>query len=287
MSQEIFLGENLRWPEPYRCAVTFVFNYEGAEGLEPGQNGKLNNETYLQREYGPRAGVWRILRVLEEHKVKATFVVCGGLAERYPETVKAIKAAGHEVAGHGYHHELAWRLSRDQELETIRKTIDILRSLTGEKLRGWRCCFQSENTRELVIEQGFLWNSNSFSDDLPYILKDGRKVTVEIPRQVFSDVLAYGHNDFGNPTDALEVWKKAFDTFYNESRLFHTFCPFSMHPYISGRPGRSEALAELIEYVNGHRGVWVATCEEVAKRTIECARKVIKTDNLSTPAMPA
>lgn len=287
MIQEIFLGEELRWPKSYRCAVTFVFNYQGAEGLQPGPNGKLDNETYLQREYGPRAGLWRILRVLEKHKVKATFVVCGGLAERYPETVKAIHAAGHEIGGHGYHHELAWKLSRDQELETINNTVDILGSLTGERLKGWRCCFQSENTPELAIEQGFLWNSNSFSHDLPHILKDGEKVVVEIPRQPFGDMRVYGHDDFGNPKDSLEVWKKAFDTFYDESRLSHTFCPFSFHPYISGRPGRSEALSELIEYINGHQGVWVATCEEVARTTLECAQRIIKTDNLSTLTTPA
>ena len=99
MLQEIFLGEKLRWPEPYRCAVNFVFNYQGAEGLEPDAKGRIDAEEYARREYGPRVGIWRILRLLEKHDLKATFVTCGALAERYPDSVKAIHAAGHDVAG--------------------------------------------------------------------------------------------------------------------------------------------------------------------------------------------
>src|SRR3954454_21097324 len=118
MVEEIFLGDRLAWPAPYRCAVSLVFNYQGAEGLQPGPDGRLDHEVYSQREYGPRAGIWRILRVLEQRGVRATFVVCGALAERYPATVAAIHAAGHEVAGHGYHHEIAWKLSPVEEQET-------------------------------------------------------------------------------------------------------------------------------------------------------------------------
>ncbi len=287
MVQEILLDEQIEWPKPYKCAVTLIFNYQGAEGLEPGPNGKIDNEIYSEREYGPRAGIWRILRLLEKQNVKATFAVCGGLAERYPATVKAIHAAGHEVAGHGYHHEMAWKLSRDQELETITKTTDILGSFTDERIRGWRCCFQSHNTPELVLEQGFLWNSNSFSHDFPYLLRKDGRVTVEIPRQPFGDMRVYGHEDFGNPGAALDVWRRAFDTFYNESELFHTFCPFSFHPYISGRPGRIEVLSELIEYIKGHQGVWIATCEEIAKISLECAVKTGKPDIRETSGLAA
>ena len=183
---------------------------------------------------------------------------------------------------------MAWKLSRDQELETITKTTDILGSLTDERIRGWRCCFQSHNTPELVLEQGFLWNSNSFSHDFPYLLRKDGRVTVEIPRQPFGDMRVYGHEDFGNPGAALDVWRRAFDTFYYESELFHTFCPFSFHPYISGRPGRIEVLSELIEYIKGHQGVWIATCEEIAKISLECAAvKTGKPDIRETPGLAA
>jgi peptidoglycan-N-acetylglucosamine deacetylase len=271
MLQEIFLGEALQWPKPYRCAVNFVFNYQGAEGLEPDANGRIDAEEYARREYGPRVGIWRVLRVLERHNIRATFVTCGALAERYPDTVKAIHSAGHEVAGHGYHHEKAWKLSTEQELETIRKTIDVLEALKGEKIRGWRCCFQSQFTPQLGIEEGFIWNSNSFSYDLPYLLKDGERFIVEIPRQPFGDMFIFQGGKTANPDDALAIWKKSFDTFYAESSLFHTYCQFSLHPFLVGRPGRIEVLSELIEYVKGHEGVWFATTDEVARRVLECA----------------
>ena len=90
MLQEIFLGEKLKWPEPFRCAVNLVFNYQGAEGLEPDSKGRIDAEEYARREYGPRVGIWRVLRVLEKYNLKATFVVCGALAERFPDTVRAI-----------------------------------------------------------------------------------------------------------------------------------------------------------------------------------------------------
>ncbi|HEY7167330.1 MAG TPA: polysaccharide deacetylase family protein [Candidatus Binatia bacterium] len=271
MLQEIFLGEKLRWPEPYRCAVNFVFNYQGAEGLEADSKGRIDAEEYARREYGARVGIWRILRLFEKHGLKATFVTCGALAERYPDTVKAIHAAGHDVAGHGYHHERAWKLTEAEELETIRKTVDVLKGLTGEKINGWRCCFQSHVTPDLGIGQGFIWNSNSFSHDLPYLLKDGDRLIVEIPRQPFGDMFIFQGGKTADPDDALSIWKKSFDTFYKESKLFHTYCQFSLHPFLVGRPGRIEVLDELIQYVKGHEGIWYATTEEVAGRVLECA----------------
>ena len=271
MLKEIFLGEKLRWPEPYRCAVNFVFNYQGAEGLEPDAKGRIDAEEYARREYGPRVGIWRILRLLERHNLKATFVTCGALAERYPDSVKAIQAAGHDVAGHGYHHEKAWKLTEAEELETIRKTVGVLTGLTGEKINGWRCCFQSHVTPELAIGEGFIWNSNSFSHDLPYLLTDGDRTIVEIPRQPFGDMFIFQGGKTADPEDALSIWKKSFDTFYSESESFHTYCQFSLHPFLVGRPGRIEVLDELIQYVKGHDGIWYATAEQVAQRVLQCA----------------
>jgi peptidoglycan-N-acetylglucosamine deacetylase len=271
MLQEIFLGEKLQWPKPYRCAVNLVFNYQGAEGLEPDSKGRIDAEEYARREYGPRVGVWRVLRVLEKYDLKATFVICGALAERYPDSVKAIQAAGHDIAGHGYHHEKAWKLTPAEELDTIRKTVDVLSGLTGNPINGWRCCFQSHMTPDLGIDQGFIWNSNSFSHDLPYLLKDGNRIIVEVPRQPFGDMFIFQGGKTADPDDALSIWKKSFDTFYSESKFFHTYCQFSLHPFLIGRPGRIEVFDELMAYVKRHEGVWFATTEQIARRVLDCA----------------
>jgi len=74
-----------------------------------------------------------------------------------------------------------------------------------------------------------------------------------------------------DPDDALSIWKKSFDTFYAESKLFHTYCQFSLHPFLIGRPGRIEVFDELMTYVKKHEGVWFATTEQIARRVLECA----------------
>jgi peptidoglycan/xylan/chitin deacetylase (PgdA/CDA1 family) len=183
--------------------------------------------------------------------------------------VAAIVAQGHEAAGHGYHHEVARDLTKDEERDVIRRTTDMILNRAQKRPFGWRSCTQSPNSLELLMEQGFLWNSNSFSHDLPFIWQSGKKKLVELPRQPFGDGRTYGHRDSGNPTDTLAIWKAMFDQFYEESELASTFCPFQFHPYISSRPGRAKTLSEIIGYMKSHKGVWFATGSEVAHWWLE------------------
>lgn len=257
--------EKIFWPDGCRMTVALTFDFQGGEDVRPLPGGKINHEEYTQAEYGPRTGIWRILRILDEAKVKATFMTCGGIAERYPEATKAITQHGHEVAGHGYHHEVARDLSREEEKDVIRRTTEMIKSVTGKRPAGWRSCTQSQNSLELLMEQGYLWNSNSFSYDLPFLWESGSKELVELPRQPFGDGRVYGHRDNGNPNDALVVWKSFFDDLYEESKTAPTFCTFQFHPYISSRPGRAGALKGIIQYMKNHEDVWFATGSEVAE----------------------
>ncbi|HEX2385990.1 MAG TPA: polysaccharide deacetylase family protein [Candidatus Binatia bacterium] len=253
------------WPNGARLAVALTFDFQGGEDVKPDKNGKINHEEYTQGEYGPNTGIWRILRILDETKVKATFMTCGGIAERYPEAMAAIAQRGHEVAGHGYHHEVARDLTREEERDVIRRTLEMLKTRSGRRPIGWRSCTQSPNSIELLMEQGYLWNSNSFSHDLPFVWSDGTREIVELPRQPFGDGRTYGHRDSGNPNDALVVWKSFFDDIYEESAITPNFCTFQFHPYISSRFGRATALRQLIQYMKSHEGVWFATGTEVAE----------------------
>jgi peptidoglycan/xylan/chitin deacetylase (PgdA/CDA1 family) len=260
---------NVFWPGNNRIAVFLSFDFQGGEDVRPDKNGRINHEEYTQAEYGPNTGIWRILRTLSANDVKATFLTCGGIAERYPEAVAAIIAQGHEVAGHGYHHEVARDLTKDEERDVIKRTGEMLLNRAQKSPLGWRSCTQSPNSLELLMEHGYLWNSNSFSFDLPFVWRNGDKQLVELPRQPFGDGRTYGHRDSGNPNDTLTVWKAMFDQFYEESGLAPTFCPFQFHPYISSRPGRAKTLANLIEYMKSHEGVWFATGSEIAKWWLE------------------
>jgi len=271
MIQDRHLKDALTWPEGRRMAVMLSFDFQGGEDVRPDRNGKINHEEWTQAEYGPQTGIWRILRILEETGVKATFLTCGGIAERYPEQVKTIVQSGHEIAGHGYHHEVARDLTLEQEREVIEKTTAMIEKRTGKRPVGWRSCTQSPNSLELLMEKGYLWNSNSFSFDLPFLWENKGSTLVELPRQPFGDGRAYGHNDSGDPNHALTIWKGMFDEFYEESKFVPTFCPFQFHPFISSRPGRARALREMIQYMRKHDGVWFARGSEVAELTLKIA----------------
>lgn len=258
--------ERISWPNDARVAVAITFDFQGGEPVRPDKSGRLNNEDYAEGEYGPKTGIWRILRMLDEVKVSTTFLTCGGIAERYPAAMKAIAAQGHEVAGHGYHHEIARELTLEEEKECIERTSEMLEKTTGKRPVGWRTCTQSDNTVELLMEAGYAWNSNSFADDLPYVWENGALRLVELPRQPFGDGRLYGHQNRAgdHPDNALRLWKRFFTDLYKESEIAPMFTTFQLHPYVSSRLGRTSVLQEMIEYMKSHEGVWFATGSEIA-----------------------
>jgi len=275
MLQEHHYKGQFFWPDKVRTAVTITLDFQGGEDVRPVKDGTMDHEEWTQCEYGPHTGIYRILRILEEEQVKITFNTCGGIAERFPEAVKAIVAQGHEIAGHGYHHECARDLTREQEWDVMKRTTEMIRGRTGHTPRGWRSCTQSPNSIELLMEHGYLWNSNSFSHDLPFLWeKDGRYL-VELPRQPYGDGRTYQHrnNDAGTPENAFNIWQSMFDELYEEGKSVATYVPFQIHDYISGRPGRGRVLRDIIRHMKKD-GVWFATASEVAQWTRDKVFKI-------------
>jgi peptidoglycan-N-acetylglucosamine deacetylase len=273
MLKDHHFNDRIAWPDNRRIAVMLTFDFQGGEDIRPLPSGKIDHEKYTQAEYGPNTAIWRLLRILDEEAVKATFLTCGAIAERYPDAVKAIVANGHEIAGHGYHHEVARELTREQEHEVMAKTVAMIRNRTGRTPAGWRSCTQSPNSLDLLMEHGLLWNSNSFSHDLPFIWESGGRVLVELPRQPFGDGRTYGKQDSGDPQKTLTIWKAMFDELHAESEHTPSYCPFQFHPYISGRPGRAQTLRAIIRHMKAADGVWFATGSEVARW---CLDRLIK-----------
>ena len=275
LAPEQFVDDQIAWPQPYRTAVNFVFNYQGNEGKPATANGRVDYELYSEQEYGRTSGIARVLRLLQDRDVKATFMVCGAIAEHYPDTVQAIAEAGHEVAGHGYHHEVTTDMPRETEREIAEASLAILREVTGAEITGWRTCFQSPYTPQMVAELGLRYNSHSFLNDLPFLYTFGDRTLVEVVRQPLGDMRTFGKEGFGgDPQVAFEIWRTAFDTFHAESMLGPTYCPFSMHPFLIGRPGRIDALARLIDYIQERDGVWISTMDEVARAVLESTSAV-------------
>ena len=136
----------------------------------------LANESFF--EYGSRVGVWRLLNILEEKEIPATFYCCALALERNPHVGPEIVRLGHEVFGHGYRWEEYFKMDREAEREAIHKAAESIERTTGVRPLGWYTRYgPSVNTRELVVEEGrFLYDRNSYSDDLPYYTEvNGRK----------------------------------------------------------------------------------------------------------------
>jgi peptidoglycan/xylan/chitin deacetylase (PgdA/CDA1 family) len=234
---------------------------------------------WSQGEYGPHHAIYRILRILKEEHIKATFLTCGAIAERFPQAVQAILDHGHALEGHGYNHEIARYLPRDEEDNVMKKTIAMIEKRTGRRCYGWRSCTQSTNTLELLIENGFVFNTNCFHEELPFLYEKNGKLIVELPRQPFGDGTLFGHRhgEYGNPHQGLESWKAYFDELYSESSPERPkYIPFTMHPYIIGRPGRATAtMRAMLQYMKARGSLWFPTGIELAEY---CLNSVFKAE---------
>ena len=259
------------WPEGKRCAVALSFDFD-AETMwfrtmkqpYPGQMSR--------GEYGARAGMPRILRFLEEYGLKATFFVPGWTADKYPHLIEQAQRAGHEIGHHGYEHEYVVNKGREVELEVLLKGTESLRRITGQAPRGYRSPAGNTgpNTLDLLIDQGFVYDSSLVGHDEPYWMtspQSGRRLLevpyawemTDTPHFLFSYVPYYA--GMSSQNKVYEIWEAEFDGAYADSG----FLPVVMHPQVIGRRSRMAMLERLVQHMLRHEGVWFATHLEVAQ----------------------
>ncbi|HEY9824115.1 MAG TPA: polysaccharide deacetylase [Stenomitos sp.] len=266
------------WPAGIRCAAVLSFDVDGEAGMLQGDPRNQERLAVLSwARYGPKVGVPRILEMLQAKGVKATFFVPGYTAELYPDLIKRIAAEGHEVGAHGYLHEPASTLSSIEEEVALVKTCTILEQLTGRKPVGYRAPWWDLNlgSPALMASHGLLYDSSLMDDDKPYTLKTSAGDLVEIPVHWTNDdweQFAFiaepkvGSGVIETCEKAFQLWKEEFDGMYRYGSAF----VLTMHPEIIGRPGRILMLERLIDYMRSHEGVWLTTCEEIAKHHAAC-----------------
>ena len=275
----------VRWPENARIAVQFVLNYE-----EGGENcvlhGDSQSESYLSEivgstarrnardlniesiyEYGSRTGFWRIWRLFTQKKVPLTVFAVGMALERNPEAVAAMAEAGWEVASHGYRWIDYHEVSEEVEREDIQKCIHVIEELTGERPYGWYTGRISPNTRRLVVEEGgFLYDSDAYADDLPYWDNTYGKPLLIIPYALDTNDFRYAMpQGFNSGEQFFSYVKDAFDYLYAEGKSRPKMLSIGLHCRLSGRPGRTKALARFIDYVLDHEKVWIARRIDIAR----------------------
>jgi putative urate catabolism protein len=270
------------WPGGARLALSFVLNYEeGAERtpLEgdaeseaflhevvgaPPTVGRRNLNTESMFEYGSRAGLWRVHRIFRKHGFPLTVYAVGQALERNPDAARAMVEAGWEVASHGWRWIDYMEMSEAEEREHIRLAIDAIERACGTRPVGWYTGRISENTRRLVAEAGgFLYDSDSYADELPYWVEEAGHRVLVIPYTLdVNDFKFLLPNGFVTADDFFQYARDAFDQLYEEGGRMMSV---GLHCRIVGRPARARGLDRFLAYVREHEDVWVTTRAEVAR----------------------
>jgi peptidoglycan/xylan/chitin deacetylase (PgdA/CDA1 family) len=221
--------------------------------------------------YGPRVGIPRLLDLLREYGLPATFFVPGWTADRYPGTVEAILAAGHEVGHHSYAHFSPFAQTEAEERADFERALASLRRL-GVEVEGFRCPSWEPGWRtpRIVAEHGLGYDSSLMDADRPYVLDTGAGELVELPvHWALDDWEQYAYipdppfrSAIESPAKVLDLWRSELDAMRRHGCLFVLTC----HPFLSGRPHRVEVLRTLIEHALTAGDVEFCSCREVARR---------------------
>lgn len=229
---------------------------------------------YGWRDYGPRAGVWRMMDVLDEHDVRATVALNAEVCDHQPEIVEAGMSRDWEFMGHGTTNAQPHvDLEEDEERELVEATRDHIAEFTGEGPRGWLGPELAEtfNTPDLLAESGFDYVCDWCNDDQPYEMHVEEGELISMPYSIeINDIpmfLSYGMTG----PDFEQAIKDQFDVLYEEGEEDGNakIMAIALHPFLTGLPFRSKYLDRALEYITGHEDVWMATGGEIAEHYLE------------------
>lgn len=265
----------MEWRRGHAAVAVLSFDVDAeAPILAAGRRYAERAMVMTHQAYGPLVGVPRILALLDDYGLKATFFVPGVTALRYPETVESILAAGHEVGHHSYAHRNPAELSEAEEREDFERALEALDRF-GVRPQGHRAAMWEATWRTpaLVAEYGLRYDSSLMDDDRPYALETVAGTIVELPPHwSLDDWEQYAYlpdppigNVIEGPAKVFDLWSSELDAMRRHGCLFVLTC----HPFLSGRPGRVETLRRVIEHALAAGDVEFATGAEVAARVLD------------------
>ena len=284
-------GSNLPkvdWPNKARIAVQIVLNYEeGAENCV--LNGDKNSEVFLSEiigaqpikgrhmnmeslyEYGSRVGFWRLHNLFQEKKIPITIFGVGMALEKNPEICKAIIEADYEVASHGWRWIDYQNIKKSEEKKHMQLAIKAHTKIFGKRPDGWYTGRCSPNTRDLVMEDGgFLYDSDSYSDDLPFWESRNKKKQLIIPYTLDNNDMRFATSQGFNTGDHFYSYlKDSFDALYEEGRTNPKMMSVGLHCRIIGKPGRIQSLKKFLDYILKHEDIWICKRVDIAKHWIK------------------
>jgi putative urate catabolism protein len=222
-------------------------------------------------EYGSRRGFWRIHELFQKKKIPLTIFGVAMALERNPEVCKAIKDAGYEIACHGWKWVDYQNISKSVEKKHMDRAIKTIKKIFGQRPLGWYTGRCSPNTRDIVMnEGGFLYDSDSYSDDLPYFEKRNNKKQLIVPYTLDNNDMRFATNQGFNSGDQFYNYlKDSFDVLYKEGEANPKMMSVGLHCRIVGRPGRLKSLERFLDYVLEHKDVWICKRIDIAKHWIK------------------
>ena len=273
-----------RWPGNARIALQIVLNYE--EGSESSVlHGDRASETFLSEiinapafamrhmsmeslfEYGSRAGFWRVMRELKQRAIPVTVFGVAMALERNPEAVAAMIEDGHEIACHGWRWISYQEVDEATEREHMQRAVATIERLTGARPLGWYTGRDSPNTRRLVVEHGgFLYDADSYADDLPYWVEVAGKSHLVVPYTLDANDMRFAAPQGFNSGDQFFAYlRDTFDALYAEGATAPKMMSVGLHCRIIGRPGRIVALQRFLDHVARHKQVWICRRVDIAR----------------------
>ena len=276
------------WPNNAKLALQIVLNYE--EGAENSVlHGDKHSETFLSEiieaqpikgrhmsmeslyEYGSKRGFWRLHELFQKKKIPLTIFGVAMALERNPEVCKAIKESDYEVACHGWRWIDYQNINKSVEKKHMNLAIKTIKKIFGQRPLGWYTGRCSPNTRDLVMnEGGFAYDSDSYSDDLPYFEKKNNKKQLIVPYTLDNNDMRFATNQGFNSGDQFYNYlKDSFDVLYKEGETNPKMMSVGLHCRIVGKPGRLKSLERFLDYVLQYKDVWICKRIDIAKHWIK------------------
>ena len=277
--------ERIDWPGGATMALSVVVNVEegseqsiarGDRGMEPVDElgifikapirNYANESNYL---YGIKAGAPRVVKLLKQFDIMASWTVAALSLENHPEIAEAIVDLGHEAVSHGWRWVHQFKLDEEQERLFIRKAVTSIEQTCGVRPHGWLSRYMlTDNTRRLLVEEGFTYHMDDYSGDVPFWDRDtvpGKPIVI-VPYQLDNNDMKMWTDPAMTPEQWLGYAIHDFDQIYREGAEGNPkLMSLGLHLRIIGRPGRIWALEEFFKHVRKHRDVWVTTRLAVAE----------------------
>lgn len=277
--------ERIDWPNDAKLALSVVVNVEegsemtvarGDRGMEPVDELGIHIKSPIRNygnesnyRYGINAGAPRVVKLLREYQIKASWTVAALSLENHPEIAAAIAELGHEPVSHGWRWIHQFKMDESQEREFIRKAVASIQKTVGVRPYGWLSrYFHTDNTRRLLIEEGFAYHMDDYSRDVPFWDRDtvpGKPIAI-VPYQLDSNDMKMWTDPAMTPAQWLDYARHCFDQLYREGERGHPkMMSLGLHLRIIGRPGRIWALEEFFRHVKSKPDVWITTRHAIAQ----------------------